>query len=125
MVSEASILAWARVEAARLRTPERVRLADENRDRRTELAGQRERLGWAVTDGLLDREQAQLKAAEIGAEMERLADQEQVVDIPTLDWSWEPAELNAVLRSLWERVELDANLRPVRAEWRVPEWRAA
>jgi DNA invertase Pin-like site-specific DNA recombinase len=124
MVNEPAILEWAKGEAARLQTPERVQLAARNTDRRAELEGQRERLGWAVADGLLGREQAKERAAVIARELEQLDEQEALVDVPAVDWSWPAAELNAVLRALWEFVELDEQMRPVRAIWRVPEWRS-
>jgi hypothetical protein len=44
--------------------------------------------------------------------------------VPAIDWSWSAERINAVLRAMWERVELDDRMRPVRAEWLVPEWRA-
>jgi DNA invertase Pin-like site-specific DNA recombinase len=123
-VSEAKVLPWVRAEAARLRTPERVTLGEQNATKRAELTAQRERLGWALTDGLLNREDAAKRAAEIEAEMEHLDVAEEIIEVPTIDWTWEPAAVNGVLRTLWEHVELDANMQPVRAMWRVPEWRA-
>jgi len=123
MVNEPAILGWAKAEAARLRTPKRVQLARHNTERRAELEAQRERLGWAVADGLLDREQAKDRAAAITAALDQLAEQDAVVDVPAIDWTWPPTEINAVLRAMWEHIELDANMRPVEAVWRVPEWR--
>jgi DNA invertase Pin-like site-specific DNA recombinase len=122
--SEGKLMPWIRDEAARLRTPERVRLADENRARRNELQAQRERLGWTVVDGLLARSQAAAKAGEIDAELERLDEQERIVAVPELDWSWAPAEINAVLRAVWKHVQLDSTMSPASAEWRVPQWRS-
>jgi DNA invertase Pin-like site-specific DNA recombinase len=123
MVNERSVVEWAKGEAARLRTPERVQLVQRNDRRRASLEAQRERLGWAVTDGLLSREQARERAATIDGELAALHDQEALVDVPSLDWSWPASELNAVLRALWERIDLDKDLRPLSAVWRVPEWR--
>jgi DNA invertase Pin-like site-specific DNA recombinase len=122
-VSEAKVLQWVQAEAARLRTPERVTLGSQNAERRAELAGQRERLGLDVVAGLLGAEKVGAMAAELDAELELLDDQEQIVDIPKIDWSWPPSELNQVLRALLKYVELDADMRPIRAAWRVPEWR--
>lgn len=65
------------------------------------------------------------RAAEVEAEPAKLADQESLVDVPAIDWNWPRPELNAVLRALWERVELDGAMRPVCAVWTVPEWRTA
>lgn len=123
MVSEGKLRPWIEAEAARLRTPERVTQSERNAAKRAELGGQRERMGWAVTDGLLDRTAAARRAAELDAELELLDHQEAIVQVPAIDWSWSAAELNQVLRALWEHIELDANMRPVEAVWRVPEWR--
>lgn len=123
-VQEGALLPWIREEASRLVTPDKVSLAAENQARRAELAEQRERLGWAVADGLLDRELAAARAAAIDAELATLDAAATIVDIPaTIPWGAAPAALNAVLRALWGYVELDEQMRPVRAEWRVPEWR--
>jgi DNA invertase Pin-like site-specific DNA recombinase len=123
MTSEAPILEWARTEAARLQTPSAVEVAEQNGDRRAALEAQRERLGWAVADGLLDRDQAKERAGEIDAALEQLDDAARIVEVPSLDWSWPAPQVNATLRTLWSYIELDKQLRPVRAEWRVPHWR--
>jgi DNA invertase Pin-like site-specific DNA recombinase len=124
MVREGAILEWAKAEAARLRAPSAVQLAEQNGEQRAALEAQRERLGWAVTDGLLDRDQAKTRAAEIDAALEQLDDAERIVEVPRLDWSWPAPTVNGVLRALWVDVQLDADLRPVKATWRLPEWRA-
>lgn len=124
MVREGAILEWAKAEAARLRTPDAVEIAEQDTGRRAALEAQRERLGWAVTDGLLTREQAQQRAAVLDEQLDALDGRAEVVEIPGVTWDAPPRELNAVLRALWEYVELDATMQPVRAEWRVPEWRA-
>lgn len=124
MVNEGTVLEWAKAEASRLRTPDAVEIAEQDSDRRAALEAQRERLGWAVTDGLLTREQARAKASEIDVQLDALEDRAEVVEIPGIAWDAPPSDVNAVLRALWEFVELDADMRPVRAEWRVPEWRS-
>jgi DNA invertase Pin-like site-specific DNA recombinase len=124
MVVESAIIGWAMAEAARLRAPEAVQLAESNAARREELTAERTRLGWAVADGLLGRGDARGRADEISSELERLDARDEAVEIPAIDWTWPAPELNTVLRALWEHIELDASLRPVRAVWRVPEWRA-
>jgi hypothetical protein len=38
-----------------------------------------------------------------------------------IDWAaWDAASINKVLRTYWLKVELGSDLRPVRAEWRLP-----
>jgi DNA invertase Pin-like site-specific DNA recombinase len=122
-VQEAALLPWIREEAGRLVTPDRVSLEAENQARRADLDEQRQRLGWAVADGLLDRDLAKDRAAAIDAELARVDTAATIVEIPAIDWQGAPAALNAVLRAMWQYVELDEQMNPVRAEWRVPEWR--
>jgi hypothetical protein len=121
MVSEPVIIAWAREEAARFRVPRRL-AGQGNEHRRAELEGRRERLGWAVADGLLSRDQAKVRAAAIAEELAGLDLAAQAIDIPqAIDWEgWRPADVNAVLRSYWHHVQLDREMRPTRAEWRLP-----
>jgi hypothetical protein len=76
----------------------------------------------AGMDDDADRFQAQYDAvaAEHGAR-ERIA-----LNVPDrIDWErWDTEGINRALRSLWEFVELGPDLLPVRAEWRIEEWRA-
>jgi hypothetical protein len=60
----------------------------------------------------------------VAAELDRLGDAEAVVAVPTIDWTWEPRSVNAVLRAILERVTLGPDMRPVSAVWTMPEWRA-
>jgi DNA invertase Pin-like site-specific DNA recombinase len=125
-VTQASIIAWCQGEAARLQVPhDRLELAADAEARRTAVEAQRERLGWAVTDGLLSREAAKAKATALDAELAGLEQRDELVEIPTIDWSWAPAEINAVLRALWHHVQLGPDMAPVSAEWKVPEWRSS
>ena len=125
MVSEASILPWMQAEAARVAVPyDEVELAEASARERADLEGQRERLGYAVVDGLLSRTAAVERAAAIDAQLASLAEREAAVSLDTtIDWSAPPAAVNGVLRALWQHVQLDATMRPVEAVWRVPEWR--
>jgi len=122
MVNEPTILEWAKAEAARFDPGGDVatRAADEGK--RAALEAQRERLGWAVADGLLSRDAAKVKAGEIDAQVAALEAADDALSIPqAIDWDrWEPSDINTVLRTQWQYVELDEAMRPVRAEWRVP-----
>ena len=124
MVAESAILDWVKAEAGRLAPDvDAVQMGVETSRRREVLEGQRERLGWAVTDGLLTREQAQAKSSEIDAELSKLSDREEVIEVPEINWDAAPEKVNAVLRAVWAYVQLDADMRPTEAVWRVPEWR--
>jgi hypothetical protein len=47
------------------------------------------------------------------------------VEIPRIDWAWESKRLNAYLRGLFERIDLDpATFQPRDFAWTVPEWRS-
>lgn len=122
-IRESIVTDWAQEEAALLTPPDAVRLANQNAEKRAELSARRERLGWAVADGLLDRAVAAERASSIDAELNDLNSQERVIVVPRINWSWPTMHLNAVLRAMWEYVELDEAMQPVRAKWKVPEWR--
>jgi hypothetical protein len=117
---------WVMAEAARFRVPfEHVEIIEGDEDKRRELEARRRRVIENYEDGVVtDKTERDAKLLKIGEEMERLDAAEQVIALPpAIDWSWPPKEINAVLRALWHHVELGPDMRPVRAEWRVPEWR--
>jgi hypothetical protein len=119
------VMEFAKAEAAHLAIPyTHAEIAVETSRQRATLEKGRERLGWAVADGLLSREQAKAKAVAIDAELASLDNRESMVEIPELDWSAPAAQVNEVLRALWVYIELDEQMRPVKAQWRVPEWRS-
>jgi DNA invertase Pin-like site-specific DNA recombinase len=125
MVNEPAVTDWAKVEAARFRVPVDQIPGTVNDDRRRQLEAQREDLGWAVVNRLLTREGAKAKADAIDAELASLDAAAEAVEVPQqIDWDrWRTADVNAVLRTYWKYVELDRDMRPVRAEWRLPaEW---
>jgi DNA invertase Pin-like site-specific DNA recombinase len=125
-VSESQIAAWLEAEAGRLQVPASAVEMSEDESRRDDLEGRRRRVLDNYEDGYLDRAARDAKVAEIVAELERLAQRRMVEAVPdAIDWTWAPEKVNAVLRALWDHVDLDADLRPVGAVWRVPEWRSA
>jgi DNA invertase Pin-like site-specific DNA recombinase len=119
-LSVSNIMPWVAQEAARFTPPaDVVQLGEASAEERAALERQREQLGWAVADGLLDREKAKARADEIDAALAALDLQEQLVDVPeSIDWRWPADRLNRILRTYWSHIELDERLRPVRAEWR-------
>lgn len=122
-VQESALMPWVKAEATRFAVPaDAVAMADEHDARRVELEGQRERLGWAVTDGLLTREQAAAKGAEIAAALDAIDTLDTTETVPqAIEWdAWTPEAINEVLRTYWHHVELDAGMQPIRAEWRLP-----
>jgi hypothetical protein len=125
MVSERRILPWVEAEAARLVTPERVQLAETAAAERADLEAQRTRLLDMYQLGAIAREEWQTRLAAVDAAVGRLDEGERILDVPAIDWTWPPEQLNAVLRALWSEIRLDEQMAPVEAVWRVPEWRQA
>jgi DNA invertase Pin-like site-specific DNA recombinase len=123
MVNEGVLLPWVQAEVARLHVPERVELADDTAQRDA-IEAKRLRIVDTYTDGIIDKAERDRRLAAIADELANLEAVTALVDVPEVDWSWEPAALNRVLRALFRRIELGPDLRPVRAEWTVPEWRA-
>jgi DNA invertase Pin-like site-specific DNA recombinase len=123
-VAEQAILPWVQAEVARLRPPEAIILAEQDSTRRAELEGRRRRVLDNYEDGLIEKAERDRKLEAIGAELERLEANSRLVVVPAIDWRWEPAAINGVLRAILERVDLGPDLRPVSAAWTVAEWRA-
>jgi DNA invertase Pin-like site-specific DNA recombinase len=130
VVSERFLMPWIKEEIARLIIPDAVTLATDNAAQRDALAGRLERAndlfvigpkagGWT-------RERRDAEAAAVQIELDRLGAAEAVVNVPAIDWTWAPADVNAILRAILERVDLGPDMRPLPdgALWRVPEWRA-
>ena len=121
-VTEKKIIEWVKAEAARFRIPaDQVEIGDRDEARRLDLAARRRRVIDNYEDGLIDKAERDAKLLEIGDEMASLDVTARVVDVPpSINWDWEPKDINTVLRTFWDYVELDAGMRPIRAEWRLP-----
>ena len=102
-----------------------IEIETRNADTAASLRAKRARVAELYIVGKFDRGWLDQQLAEIDQELERLEARTTIVDIPAIDWERPPAVINDVLRSLWRYVQLDELLRPVSAEWTVPEWRAA
>lgn len=124
-VSESKVLPWVKTEAARFRIPfGQVEIRERDESRRLELEARRQRVIDNYEDGLIDKAERDAKLLRIGDDLAALDAADRVLEVPlAIDWSWEPKAVNAVLRAMWDHIELDANMRPVEAVWRVPEWR--
>lgn len=120
------LIEWAKGEAGRLAIPaDAVELADGDDAVLRHLEERRARVVDAYVDGAIDKAERDRRLRALDAERERHAAAMQVAQIPTgVDWTWNPQAVNDVLRALWEYVELDADLQPSKAVWRVPEWRS-
>jgi DNA invertase Pin-like site-specific DNA recombinase len=124
-VPETALVPWIMTEAARLRTPKRVQLAEENATARAALEMRRLRVLDLYEAGHIDAADRDRRLSAITEEIAKLDNVERLVDVPELDWSWPPERINAVLRAMWDHVELGEDMRPIEAAWLVPEWRQA
>jgi hypothetical protein len=125
-VSESKIIEWVKEEAARFRVPfDQVEIVQRDEGRRLELEARRQRVIDNYEDGLIDKAERDAKLLKLGDELANLDAADRILDVPpTIDWTWEPKAINSVLRALWDHVQLDQQMQPVEAEWRVPEWRS-
>ena len=120
-IVESKVRPWIEAEADRLVDRDEYTVTEgeyDNPKLRVLIAAARE----AGMDEDADRYQARLDAqmAEHGERIERR------LNVPErIDWErWDTESINRALRSLFEYIELGPDLRPVRAEWRIEEWRA-
>jgi len=122
VASEVYVLPWVKAESARFRVPESVALDDPS-VRRDELEEDRRRAGVAFNARAMTDADFTATMARLDAEQDRLGAAESVQDVPqAIKWdSWDREAINTVLRSLWHFVELGPDMRPVRAEWRLPD----
>jgi DNA invertase Pin-like site-specific DNA recombinase len=122
----ATLMPWIREEAARLELPmDAVLLGEAAVEQRAALTERRQRIADAAIDGLISRDEAKERAAEIDSAMADLDAQEQIAELPqTISWEADSATVNELLRAMWRGVQLDDQMRPVRAEWVKPEWRS-
>jgi DNA invertase Pin-like site-specific DNA recombinase len=119
-IAESKVLPWIEAEAARLAAPGSIAIPEDGYDdsiERLALEGLRGKVADAVIDAGL---------ADLDAQRAARGDQiRRVVEVPlAIEWEWPTDRINAILRAMWDRVELGPDLRPVRAEWTVPEWRS-
>ena len=78
----------------------------------------------AYVDGTIEKAERDRRLLALDAEAEASAARNFIDRVPALDWDWAPGQLNQVLRALWSEVTLGADMEPLGAVWRVPEWRA-
>lgn len=126
-VREVDVLPWVKAEAARLRVPgDAVSLAARDDDRRAALIEQRRRLALSFGRGALNDADYEAEDGRLASEIADLDARGALVDIAqAVDWTKSPRIINEVLRAMWQYVQLGPDLRPISAEWLVPEWRAA
>lgn len=124
-VTEHLIMPAIQAETARLVVPARAE-GSADADTLAGLDDRRARILDMYESGLLTREDRDRRLEAVTESAEALASRQVVMDIPSIDWAWEPRTLNTVLRAVFATIELDpATFQPVAFTWAVPEWRAA
>jgi hypothetical protein len=123
-IADRYIMPVIRAEADRLQIPfDGVELGQDDPAGRESLAERKRRLGLAFAAGALDEETFRAELWAVEKQFERLDAAAEIVDIPTLDWSAPAPAINAVLRTLFEVVQLGPDMKVAEIVWRVPEWR--
>lgn len=124
-VSEHLILPAIRAEADRLRAPSEVETEAADKAQRAELEQRRARVLDLFEAGHIDRADRERRLAAVHEALGKLADRQVIMAVPTLDWTRPTAKVNAVIRALFESVDLDpVTFQPVAFTWTVPEWRS-
>lgn len=125
-VSEHLILPAIQAEADHLITPEQLEAENGDVEKRAELEQRRARVLDMYEAGDLDRDEYRRRIDAIDQDVARLDARRVVTAIPRLDWSWQPRQINAVLRAMFSAIELDPeSFTAIAFAWTVPEWRAA
>jgi hypothetical protein len=123
-ISENLILPGIQAEVAKLRTPGSVEMRDDETER-ADLERRRIVVLDMAESGDIDKAERQRRLVRIDEARAKLDGRRTIEEIPTIDWTWPATRLNAVLRAIFETIELDpATFQPVSFVWRVPEWRA-
>lgn len=122
-ISENLILPAIEDEAVMYRDPTEGDVEVVERQRQS-LVDRRQRVLNALLDGIMAREAANAEIRDIDIELAKL-------DVPVkrdyrLPAGMTPREVNAILRDLFESIDLDAKtFQPVEFHWRNPAWRDA
>lgn len=125
-VPEKRILAWVREEAGHLQLPgNRVEEMKRNEAAIADLEARRGRLIDLFVNGDIDRAEKDRRLAAINDEIDAVEATYALETVPPeIDWSWHPEQINLVLRALWDHVQMDDRMQPMKAEWLVPQWRS-
>lgn len=124
-VPESRVLAFAAVEAKRLRPPTgRVALATSTAGEQVALREQLDRIRVAWVAGLYPDEATMLaEKRNVDEALTQLDLQGRARSVPMVTWSVEPRAVNRELRAIWGAVRLDGEMWPVAVDWLLPpEW---
>jgi hypothetical protein len=124
-VEDHIVMPWVRAEADKLAVPyDRAEDAGDEGELE-KLEARRQKLIDLYLDDTITKADMDTKMHDLDARIAALEARAGIHDIPRhIDWDgWSPEVINDVLRNLFV-VELGDDMRPVRAVWTVPEWRA-
>ena len=126
-ISEKLILDWIKAESTRWPAPaEQVEAATDNSAKMKALAARIVRVGDRYEAGEFEKVEYLTKVAKLREEMGVLEAASRALDIPEgVNWDtegprpWTTIEINNALRAMWEYVQLDEEMHPVRAQWTI------
>jgi DNA invertase Pin-like site-specific DNA recombinase len=125
VVSESDVLPFVRAEVARLHIPfDAVTAGETQAGRLVGLTERKRRLALTFADGALDETVYRAELRKIAVETEAIEGAQRIIEIPPLNWEAPRRAVNEALRAILASVQLNADLQPVGAVWRVPQWRA-
>jgi DNA invertase Pin-like site-specific DNA recombinase len=121
-IAEAKLLPWIMEEADRVMDPSDAVYTDSGET--TDTSADRQRLE-AARD-LIGEEAYAAALAKLDEQDAAGAERARILKAipPPVEWKrWSTEDINKVLKARFDHIELGADLMPVRAEWRYPEWR--
>ena len=127
-VTEHLMLGAVRAEVARLRAPNVVEAEEQDATKRVELGARRLRVLDMFEAGHIDRADREHRLEVIHEGLAKLDARRVMLAVPEVDRSRPTRQLNAVLRALFDGIDLDRETfqpLPDGFHWLVPEWRAA
>jgi DNA invertase Pin-like site-specific DNA recombinase len=125
-VTESHILPAVKAEVARLRTPESAEITTDETEA-ARLDARRLRVLDMYESGEISKVEKVTRLRAVADAMVALQTRHELVALPAIDWAQPIPNINAVLRALFERIDLDPETfqpRPDGFGWTVPEWRA-
>jgi len=129
-ISETLIMPAIIAEIAHLRTPSQMATTEGDSAERAALEARRLNVLDMREAGQIDRAECDRRLAALTDALTKLDSRRVVLAVPPVsevDWSKPPAVLNAFLRAMFERIDLDPETMqplPDGFAWTVPEWRA-
>ncbi len=126
-VREVDVMPFIEAEADRFAPPfDAASMSSEAEARREALEAKRARWIEQYGEGLIGKAERDRRLAVIDRDLGDVSTRADALAVipEAVDWEKPPEKLNAFLRSIWQYVELDPAMRPIRAEWTIPEWRA-